>query len=27
VAVEIATREMLLASPKVFTDAVARVIG
>ena len=27
VAVEIATREMLLASPKVFVDAVARAIG
>ncbi|MBC9249095.1 thioesterase [Pseudomonas alcaligenes] len=27
VAVEIATREMLLASPKVLTDAVARILG
>ncbi|MBB1518143.1 acyl-CoA thioesterase [Aquipseudomonas guryensis] len=27
VAVEIATREMLLASPKAFTDAVARILG
>jgi acyl-CoA thioester hydrolase len=27
VAVEIASREMQLASPKVFTDAVARVLS